>query len=72
MSLINCEMNSILTRSESCVISDSTTQNDTNLAVSQIRAPKIVIFKTETQNCMSQLLLYQLKMIIIRAIKNNY
>ena len=72
MSLINCEMNSILTRSESCVISDSTTQNDTNLAVSQIRAPKIVIFKTETQNCMCQLLLYQLKMIIIRAIKKNY
>ena len=72
MSLINCEMNSILTRSESCVISDSTTQNDTNLAVSQIGAPKIVIFKTETQNCMSQLLLYQLKMIIIRAIKKNY
>ena len=72
MSLINCEMNLILTRSESCVICDSTTRNDTNLAVSQIRARKIVIFKTETQNCMSQLLLYQLKMIIVRTIKKNY
>ena len=72
MSLINCEMNLILTRSESCVISDSTTRNDTNLAVSQIRAPEIVIFKTETQNCMYQLLLYQLKMIIVRTIKKNY
>ena len=40
MSLINCEMNLILTRSETCVISDSTTRNDTNLAVSQIKLQK--------------------------------
>ena len=67
MPLIICEVNLILTWSESYVISDSTTQDAYDYAdpaVPEIRAPEIWILKLKIQNCMFQLLLYQLKMII--------
>ena len=67
MPLIICEVNLILTWSESYVISDSTTQDAYDYAdpaVPEIRAPEIWFLKLKIQNCMFQLLLYQLKMII--------
>ena len=67
MPLIICEVNLILTWSESYVISDSTTQDAYDYAdpaVPEIRAPEIWFSKLKIQNCMFQLLLYQLKMII--------
>ena len=67
MPLIICEVNLILTWSESYVISDSTTQDAYDYAdpaVPEIRAQEIWFLKLKIQNCMFQLLLYQLKMII--------
>ena len=66
MSLINCEVSLTLTWSESCVLTDITTQSaraaqGDNPARPAINAPTNATW--ETQNCIYQLLLYQLKMI---------
>ena len=66
MSLINCEVSLTLTWSESCVLTDITTQSaraaqGDNPARPAINASTNATW--ETQNCIYQLLLYQLKMI---------
>ena len=67
--LINCEINLSFTWSENCVLTDITTQaavpaQEDDPATPEINAPTDATFKIVDTNCMYQLLLYQLKMII--------
>ena len=80
MPLINCEASFTLTWSENCVLTDITTQaaRNANLnadspveARERIDAPTNTIFQKKTQNCMFQLFLCQLKMIIIKKIEKK-
>ena len=68
VSLINCEINLILTWSENCVLTSKATRNAVpaqggNPAVSKINSLTNAIFQITEVNCTFQLSLYQLKMI---------
>ena len=68
MPLINCEVFLTLTWSENCVLTDIATQTaraaqGDNPARPAIGTATGATFEVKTQNCTSQLLLYQLKMI---------
>ena len=67
MPLINCEVPLTLIWSEKCVIADKKTQDvdlNGNSPRVEIRAPAMQLLKQQAQNCMYQLLHFQLKMII--------
>ena len=67
--MINCEVSLTLTWCKNCILTDITTQaavpaQGKGSEIPAINPPTNAIFKITTQNCMHQLLPYQLKMII--------
>ena len=70
MPLVNCEISHILTWSEKCLLTseaarDAVPAQGGTPAVAAVNYPTNATFKITDTNCMFQLLLYQLEMIII-------